>query len=197
MITRLKPLGWSTNQTLLSSEISAVDQNIENALDKRSGQTDTLGSDLTVSGTMDVTGTGNRIVLSAAGKIVADANGSQILANAAGSKIITANGAIFEVGGNTEFPVFTTSRSRSKVFLSPITANNGWEYSVGTYLTATVGGGPCVIEIPVHDGATLVSVEMFYQIATSHFPASKLNMSIERYDITSGAQYNLSSVPTH
>src|SRR4051812_2653669 len=51
-ITRVKPTGWATNEKLSSSDMSDVDANTSFALDKRSGQTDTLASVVTVSGAM-------------------------------------------------------------------------------------------------------------------------------------------------
>lgn len=54
--TRTKPGGWGYAEVLTHDQISAIDANIENTLDKRSGQTDTLASDVIVSGHTDFTG---------------------------------------------------------------------------------------------------------------------------------------------
>lgn len=56
-LSRTKPGGWTYAEVLTSTQISAIDANIENALDKRSGQTDTIESDLTVNGDIDFNGT--------------------------------------------------------------------------------------------------------------------------------------------
>lgn len=55
-LQRTKPGGWGYAEVLTSAQISAIDANIENALDKRSGQTDTIDSDLTITGDIDMSG---------------------------------------------------------------------------------------------------------------------------------------------
>lgn len=196
-ISKTKAGGWSENQKLTSSQITAIDANIENSLDKRSGHSDTLESTITVNsnGSILVTGTGNKIVLNAAAKIVANASGSQILANASGSKIITANGAVFEIGGSTEFPQFTTSRSRSILFShGDATYVNSWvDSGAGEDFISTNVGGVFTCDVPVHDGATISSIDMFYIIGSSHFPQYKLNLSCERFDVTTNIGSSLNS----
>ena len=49
-ISKVKAAGWGVGEVLTSTQISSVDANIENALDKRSGQTDTLASVVSCSG---------------------------------------------------------------------------------------------------------------------------------------------------
>lgn len=54
-ISRVKPAGWAVNEKLTSAQMNAVDTNITNALDKRSGQSDTLASTITVTGSLSLT----------------------------------------------------------------------------------------------------------------------------------------------
>jgi hypothetical protein len=49
-LTRVKALGWTLGEKYTSVQATAVDANIEGALDKRSGQTDTLSSVVTAAG---------------------------------------------------------------------------------------------------------------------------------------------------
>ena len=49
-IGRVKPAGWALNEKLTSAQQNQVDLNTTYALDKRSGQTDTLASNVGVSG---------------------------------------------------------------------------------------------------------------------------------------------------
>ncbi len=56
-IQRTKPGGWGYAEVLTSAQITAIDANIENAVDKRTGQTDTIESDLTINGDTDFNGT--------------------------------------------------------------------------------------------------------------------------------------------
>lgn len=52
-IDRVKPENWAFAETLTSTQLNQLDTNAASALDKRSGQTDTLASDITVSGDID------------------------------------------------------------------------------------------------------------------------------------------------
>jgi hypothetical protein len=49
-ISRVKSPDWGLNEILTSAQANALDTNVTNALDKRSGQTDTLASVVTESG---------------------------------------------------------------------------------------------------------------------------------------------------
>lgn len=71
MLARIKTLGWAWLDKITSADLTAVDANIENALDKRAGQIDTLGSVVTSSGS-------GRIVPTSA--VGADANTSYTIA---------------------------------------------------------------------------------------------------------------------
>ena len=57
-LSRIKPSGWNILEELSSSDLTAVDLNIENALDKRSGQSDFLASDIEVQGPLTFIETG-------------------------------------------------------------------------------------------------------------------------------------------
>lgn len=50
-LSRTKLAGWASNELLTSAQMDAVDQNIEGALDKRSGQIDGLASVVQCTGT--------------------------------------------------------------------------------------------------------------------------------------------------
>jgi hypothetical protein len=49
-ISRVKPGNWGIGEKLASADLNALDVNVTNALDKRSGQTDTLASIVSASG---------------------------------------------------------------------------------------------------------------------------------------------------
>lgn len=63
-ITRANPNGWSTNDTLTSSQQNQVDTNTTYGLDNRSGQTDTLSSNITIASGGGITfNTGSALLL--------------------------------------------------------------------------------------------------------------------------------------
>jgi hypothetical protein len=59
MINKVKPAGWTANWIVQPSEFDQLDTNAASALDKRSGQTDTLASNVTVSGSLTLDGYNN------------------------------------------------------------------------------------------------------------------------------------------
>ena len=104
-ISKTKPGGWAYTEVLTYLQISAVDANVENALDKRVGQTDTLASAVTVTGALKVSGTLNLsptvTSVSATGALSAT-SGYFILVNSSGGAITltlpaTQNGRVFKI----------------------------------------------------------------------------------------------------
>lgn len=54
-ISRIKSPDWGIGEELTSSQINDIDENVTNALDKRAGETDTLGSAVTATGAGRIT----------------------------------------------------------------------------------------------------------------------------------------------
>lgn len=59
-------LGWAPKEKLTSIQVNQLDTNAASALDKRSGQTDTLASNVTVTGNLALNGTNTAANLTAA-----------------------------------------------------------------------------------------------------------------------------------
>lgn len=97
-IARVKPGDWGTGEKLTSAQMNAVDANTASALDKRTGQTDTLASTVALSGTVN---------LAATGKVAAAASGASIEANHAGAKIKTLTGGRIELGDD-DYPTLSS-----------------------------------------------------------------------------------------
>lgn len=85
-IDRVKPENWAFAETLTSTQLNQLDTNAASALDKRSGQTDTLASDVTVSGDLAF----DSSVIS--GSIAATLTSSTL--TLASSSTLTANGPV-------------------------------------------------------------------------------------------------------
>lgn len=114
-ITRVKPAGWGVGEKLTSSQMNDVDANVLKALDKRSGETDTLSSVVTVDGQLALSA-GGSIYLTDSGCVVdADANGAYIQASFAGAKIRTLSGGRLELGDN-DWPQLSTTHTGRTVY---------------------------------------------------------------------------------
>lgn len=57
-ISRTKTPDWAYSEVVTSAQLNALDANATNALDKRVGETDTLESDVTLTGSITVSGSG-------------------------------------------------------------------------------------------------------------------------------------------
>lgn len=121
--TRVKPGNWSLGEKLTAAQMNALDTAMSECLDKRSGQTDTLASNVTVTGTValqgattttttfDLTGASSvirlqhassKIQVAASGaKVDANVSGASIVASVSGAKIAaTASGASIEANAS-------------------------------------------------------------------------------------------------
>lgn len=112
--------GWGIDEKLTSGQITAIDSNVANALDKRAGQTDTLASTVTATSTMTFT----------AGIVVSGA--SQLAAFAAFGLGTFHNGVTIDSG--SALTAVTASFSGVVTFgADPLlqTANLVWDHSSG------------------------------------------------------------------
>lgn len=114
-ITRTKSPDWAVNEVLTSAAMNAVDANITNALDKRSGQSDTLGSAITMSsGSGFIVGSGASIQFaSGSGFIVGTGTTFIVASSAAFSGTISFTNTVTHSGAtnfnlNTSFGVLGT-----------------------------------------------------------------------------------------
>jgi hypothetical protein len=220
-IPRVNTFGWTTNSELTSDQANELDTNITYALDKRDGYSDTLRSQVTISGngdvyvgagtTIDANTSTSTIKASASGaKLEASASGALITATTTGAKIITSGGATFEVGGaDGVFPNFTTSRTLTKrfTFSNNLTSVNGlgtagpistgWKYATYGSLMAPATNATQGIIIPhgsLHDGATLSSVAIYIKVVShSDVPAVLPAATVYRRAKTSTAVSALSN----
>lgn len=109
-INRVKPAGWAANEKLTSAQQNGVDTNATFALDKRTGETDTLGSIITMLN-------GSQINL-ATGAVIGLTNGSNI-SGVSGSNITT--------GGN----LFCTSSAVVRFQCAAINWNTSSDVTFG------------------------------------------------------------------
>ncbi len=94
-IQRVNGLSWGVGEKLTSAQSNALDLNTTYALDKRNGQTDVLGSVVSLTGT---------------GSIAATGATTRIKATAAGALIRTETGGRFELGDN-DYPLLASGHT--------------------------------------------------------------------------------------
>lgn len=164
-ISRSKPEGWAFAEPLTSEQLNNLDTNSTNSLDKRSGQTDTLASDVTVTGALTVN---NNITLT---EDLIFITGAQIAGDVKSIVDIKFDG--------TTKPSFVSPRTYIRpIALNPIynklTAGvYDWEYNLTAAGFVNVPGNAVVVfNVPHWEGATLVSATVYYQIIASGPPGT-------------------------
>jgi hypothetical protein len=149
----------------------------------------------TIGGTIDVDATSIFDIASGAVCTWTLGNGSVLNMTGASSSInllststlnTTSNGQIVLGGGSNDWVTFSSSRSRTIRFgfnyeLAGY-ATTGWKSDASSTprLISTAVADEMVIQIPLHDGATLTSIKVFHEIDSSHLPATKFNAEVFR-----------------
>lgn len=160
-LSKIKVGGWALIEKLTSPQITSIDENIEGALDKRSGQTDTCASAVTFSGDQTFTGgfVGNFKETSAVGITIADRTG---------------NASTFDITLNGQTPYASatgTNRTPGSLNLNiPAPAVGGSHGKIkfkdsGTEYLNFQYNGTAILETFAHD--TNINVSGAYSVSSS------------------------------
>lgn len=179
-ISRTKTPDWAYSEVVTSAQLNALDANVTNALDKRSGQTDTLESDVTATGLIVISGTGAISVdgggellvtstgemnvngplkvFGAASYVELDGASTQLrLKGGATGKVQTGSSLDIESGGSLDMLAGSTNTLLGTLSLSAggtITAGVGGNVNIGTSGALNVSG---LGSINVSPGAVFVN----------------------------------------
>jgi hypothetical protein len=179
MITRVKGPGWAFLEKLTSAQQNQVDINTTYAVDKRAGQTDTLASDVSLTGRITCDTAGTILVRTPLGIEVGYAGGLRI----------NSDGGIILNTSPTDYPAFQFARSYFRQL--------SWEsfYSAGGHWSAIDDGGVVnlgtittavsrFLDDALIDGATLKKIHVSWLPSTSHvsLPTDVPTLSVFRLD---------------
>lgn len=166
--TRVNPAGWAVSDKLTSAQINTLDTDHAGALDKRSGQTDTLLSSVTVSGAGQITANSSAAILSSvANGITSNVVGGIQAAVAAGIQS-TAAGGIQLAGGTLDWPTFQFARSYSQIVPPVLVYYLGTLPQQTSILTALGSGASYTFSFRPHHGATINTVTMVFAVGQGH-----------------------------
>jgi hypothetical protein len=180
-IARAYPPGWGTNNKLTSPQANQLDVNTTYALDKRSGQTDTLASVVTVTGALTVNGGltvgANPLSVTAAatfsGGLTISTNPLSVTAAATLSGTTTLSGAVtasnFTMSGTNR--VKLAGRSITRVvpaLFRPNTANWTEADNAVTFQTTDALFANGDVSLVVPDQATITQVRAWIEPASGH-----------------------------
>lgn len=196
-ISRVKPGGWATYEQLTSTQLNSLDTNFTYVLDKRSGQTDTLESDVSVTGDLDISGDvtiRNNLTFDTAagtGNIVLSSSEVRLSTSAS---IFVASGGTIKMATSSQIPVFDAAQTFTRQIVPFMPLSNRviggtteWapgtsiNASVGTYLVNTQTDSVFSIDVTPWVGATLTNVSVYYKVEYSHFPTSKLSAKLTKF----------------
>jgi hypothetical protein len=202
-LTRIFGSPKGIGSELTSSEINDIDANIENALDKTSGASDTLESQVTITGAGDlIVGAGTTIDANTATSVIkASASGAKIIATGAGAKIRTESGGRIELA-DSDWPTFSATRTRNVPFPAMPSIYETTKFSV----SATASGAPYINsassgpggvfweEVPPHNGANLASLTMYWRAVAMHLALPAVFPSIEVFRVTTNSVNTMASL---
>jgi hypothetical protein len=126
MISRVKPSTWAVNEKLTSAQINQIDTSLTYALDKRDGYSDTLGSDVTVtggsltfsSGTSITTNSGSTALFG--GSVAVSSSGTLTVSAGSTTNLASTN----TITGNTTFSTGTLTVNSATSLVGAVTAGN-------------------------------------------------------------------------
>lgn len=137
-ITRVKPLGWSLNEKLTSAQMNDVDENATNALDKRSGETDTLSSAITMASGSGINVSSVARIIFESGSILTTQSGATVTFGATSAF----TGATSFASGVTETHSGTVNFASTSVLTHQ--ASSSEVYAAGALLNFGTGAGATV-----------------------------------------------------
>lgn len=155
-LTATKPGGWAFNEDLSSAQISAIDANVASAVDKRSGQSDTISSAITLAypgtfviatGAIETVASGGQFIMAGTETISSGGN----LNVASGGALTVQNGGVSTVNAGGTL----TASGGSHVTLAGTTNITGGTITGGTIGGANISGG--AISVPAATVTTLTA----------------------------------------
>ncbi len=163
-----------------------MDSNQSNALDK------TVAGD-TISGAVALASTGSLLV-NASGAVINSSVAAGIVSSVSGGFQTTAVGGFKLAGGSTDWPTFSTARTRTQVWplLFPV-LGSGWTVSSSNgFLIGPATTQSQLLWLPnLHNGATLSSVAIFFSVTGAHAGVPTMpTLAVYRFPLvgTIGAQ---------
>ena len=189
-ITRVNS-SWGVNDKLTSAQANGIDTNTTFALDKRTGQTDTLQSVVTINST------GNVVSAVSAGIQSSTAGGIQ--ASAAASIASTAAGGFQHAGGASDYVTFSATRSIVRrmsaigavgLDAAHLTLQPTSQWVIGDNTAAAIYLDANRF---MHNGATLASVTATFYVSGAYtsLPATYPKIGVRRRDASTGSGVSL------
>lgn len=182
---RIKAAGWTINEKLSSAQMTQLDIDHANSLDKTGD---------TTTGVIHV-GSGSRLYLDNGG----DGYINSIVSVGSTGKVTTAGTGTIELGNN-DFPkLSTTHTGRARTITTPL---NGFQSSShgtfnfasdSTYIVGDATSSSAMYGIVprsmLHIGATLSSVDVLFVVSSSHvaLPFNTASMSVFSLPLTVGS----------
>lgn len=146
---------------------------------------------LNLTGTASINvNTGTSLNINTGGQGLVHGTGVLNIAGAGTANIATDGYFTIAGTGLANLPQYSTPRSVPIVFKqTPYIQVSGWDNTNIQYFASSSTGVLFAIPIPTINRATLSSLTMQYQVASSHFPDTKLSLQLLRFDQFGTAVY--------
>lgn len=183
----MNPGLWGVGDKLTSAQQNALDANTSYALDKRSGETDTLESVVTLDGT---------ITVGAAGKVLTSTAGSVIEASGSGKIELKGSATLEQTSGTSAIKIYKALTYNPvpdvKIWmpLQPRVQPAGWSIGNDGWMTADANGDNVQFSLQhIPDGALLSYGTFQVVMAGAHagVPGTQPRVRVVRYDPVNNA----------
>jgi hypothetical protein len=178
--SRTKPAGWALNEQLTYAEVTDIDRKTAQSVDKTVAG-DTIEGPITVANGAGIILESGAVLRTEVGS-TSTVEGTVTVTGASGLVTTATGGRI--VHGDNDYPELAighTGRSMTRVYSFAALPRAGKVTSAISAETVAAGGAELFV-LPVHNGATLSSVEVRFVPTTPHvgLPATNLAILVQR-----------------
>lgn len=182
-----KPSGWAVNEKLTSAQMTAVDINAGSGLDKRTGETDTLDSTISVTGTIsaDVT---DAIVVANGGSIGVEEGSIEVETDGAiniqsGGLIDVKTGGQLLLSGTNKVSLASRSVTRKMGMFHPDDPTQ-WTNIDGFFQTDTTSAAIAWVDLDLPHNSTLTALSVSVSAGSGHGGLPAVMPAIRAYQMT-------------
>lgn len=167
-----KPSGWAVNEKLTSAQMTAVDINAGSGLDKRTGETDTLDSTISVTGTISADVTDAIVV----------ANGGSIGVESGGLIDVKTGGQLL-LSGTNKVSLASRSVTRKMGMFHPDDPTQ-WTNIDGFFQTDTTSAAIAWVDLDLPHNSTLTALSVSVSAGSGHGGLPAVMPAIRAYQMT-------------
>ena len=177
--TRVNPSGWAVGSTLTAAQQNQLDIDHAKALDK-SVAGDTISGTVTLASGASIAPAFGSSVVFASGALLTISSGAAEYVSSGGQIIVQGGGSILLADGGSDI-VLAAGKTTQVLFQPVPQALNSSGFTIpNQQLTGGATAFPVYCPIPpLHNGATITAVSLFFEVTSSHANVPQFFPSID------------------